>query len=198
MLGVMRKRTRHIAFAVAVMLVMGAAAYWSYGKLTHNLSASCANCRSFAGGLLDEYAANHEGQYPTGGTNALHSLSRCVNQAHEVHFFTSHAQANGLEAYWQKHKSFTADLCCYRYVEGLNTNDPEGLIVLYYWKPTRWECRDHKKPELGRSVCFLSSPGELRVSFGSWRFVPETEFQEQLARTLAYLREDRRLPGPQP
>jgi hypothetical protein len=191
----MPKHRRHITIlliAAALLAAAGFAGYVVYGKLTHNMAASCANCRSFMCALLDDYAANHEGRYPIGGTNALDSLSRCVNQVGDVRYFTSHAQADRLKAYWSKHKTFAADMSCYRYIEGVRTNDPEGLVLLYYWQPTRWECNNHKQPGVGRPVCSLTSSGELRVSFGSWRFMAESEFQEQLARTLAYLRDHNR------
>lgn len=196
----MRRHTRQILAAGAglfLLLVIGLGGYWVYGKLTRNEAASCANCRSFVGGLLDDYAAKHEGMYPVGGSNALDSLSKCVNEAREVHFFTSHAQAERLTACWQEHRTFTADLCCYRYIEGVRTNDPEGLVLLYYWQPTRWECTSHKRPEQGRAVCALGPAGEFRVSFGSWRFMPESEFQAELARTQAYLRDNHRVSSPQ-
>jgi hypothetical protein len=197
MLVVMRRRYLAAFIAATLLGVAGFAGYVIYGKLKRNPAASCANCRHFMCALLDDYAAKHEGRYPTGGNSALDSLSECVSEVGDVHYFTSHAQAGRLKAYWQKHKTFAPDLCCYRYVEGVRTNDPEGLVLLYYWQSTRWECNDHKMAGIGRPVCSLTSSGELRVSFGSWRFMAESEFQEQLAHTLAYLRDhDRSLrPG---
>jgi hypothetical protein len=185
-LFVMRRRYLAAFIAVTLLGVAGFTGYVAYGKLKHNRAASCANCRQFMCGLVDDYAAAHDGWYPAGGTNALDSLSRCVHQVGDVHYFTSHAQAGRLQAYWQKRKTFAPDLCCYRYVEGMRTNDPAGLVLLYYWQPTRWECTSHKQPKLGRPVCFNSQFGR---SWLSWEFLVEDEFQKRLAHTLAYLRE---------
>ncbi len=121
---------------------------------------------------------------------ATEPSKQAASKAGMGHLF---AQADQLGVFWQQNRTFEPDLCCYRYVEGLNTNDPEGLILLYYWQPTYWECSSHKQRELGRPVCSLSFPGETRVSSGgAWKFIPEAEFQVQLAHTLAYLRDRNR------
>jgi hypothetical protein len=181
----MRKRLVVAAIAVAVLAAAGFGGYAAYVRLTRNPAASCANCRSFIYWQLNEYAAQHDGWYPKGREDPLNSLARCIGQVQDVHFFTSHAQAQQLAAHWEMHKTFTSNLCCYRYVEGLRTNDPEGLVMLYYWKPTRWECNSHKMKEVGRPVC-------LHPPRHSWEFIPEAEFQEKLTHTFAYLREQGR------
>jgi len=178
----MRKRPIKVAIAFGLL---AAAVIGGYVKFTRNSAASCANCRSFIHWQLDEYAIQHDGWYPKDGKDPMDSLAKCVGQAKDVHFFTSHAQAQRLAAHWKAHNTFSSNLCCYRYVEGQRTNDPEGLVMLYYWKPTRWECSSHKMKEVGRPVCF-SPPGH------SWKFIPEEQFQEKLAHTLAYLREQGR------
>jgi len=181
----MRNRLVRAAIAVVVLAAAGFGGYAAYVRLTRNPSASCANCRSFIHWQLEEYASQHDGWYPKGGSDPLDSLAKCVEEVKDVHFFTSHAQAKQLLGHWEAHKTFPSNLCCYRYVEGLRTNDPEGLVMLYYWKPTRWECSSHKMKEVGRPVCFLP-PGH------SWEFISEPEFQKKLTLTLAYLREQGR------
>ena len=181
----MRNRLVRAGMVVVVLAAAGFGGYAAYVRLTRNPAASCANCRSFIHWQLDEYASQHGGWYPKGGSNPLDSLAKCVGDAKDVHFFTSHAQAQQLVAHWEAQKTFSSNLCCYRYVEGLRTNDPEGLVMLYYWKPTRWECSSHKKKEVGRPVCFYP-PGH------SWEFISEPEFQEKLTHTLAYLKEQGR------
>jgi hypothetical protein len=183
---VMRKRPVKVAIAVGVLAAAGFGGYAAYVKLIRPpAAASCANCRSFIYLQLEQYAIQHDGWYPKGGRDRLDSLAKCVGQVKDVRFFTSHAQSRRLAAYWQEHQTFSSNLCCYRYVEGLRTNDPQGLVMLYYWKPTRWECSSHKMQEEGRSVCF-SPPGH------SWEFIQEEQFQKRLAHTLAYLREQAR------
>ena len=181
----MRKRLARTAIVVAILAAAGFGGHAFHVRLTRNPEASCANCRSFLHWQLDEYASRHGGWYPKGGNNPLDSLAKCVGEVKDVHFFTSHAQAQQLVAYWEAHKTFSSNLCCYRYVEALKTNDPEGLVLLYYWKPTRWECSSHKMGKVGRPVCF-------HPPRHSWEFVPEAEFQERLSHTLAYLREQGR------
>jgi hypothetical protein len=182
---VQRNRLVSAGIAAAVLAAVGFGGYAAYLRLIRNPAASCANCRSFIHWQLDEYASQHGGWYPKGGRDPLDSLAKCVGDVKDVHFFTSHAQARQLVAHWEAQKSFSSNLCCYRYVEGLRTNDPQGLVMLYYWKPTRWECSSHKMKGVGRPVCF-HPPGH------SWEFISEPEFQERLTQTLAYLREQGR------
>lgn len=187
-LAIMSKPLTKIAIALAVLAAVGFGGYAAYEKRVIQPASSCANCPSFIYWQLNDYAETNGGWYPKGGKDPLDSLAKCVNQAREVHFFTSHTQAQPLVAYWEKHKTFTADLCCHRYVEGLRTDDPGGLVLLYYWEPTRWECNLHKKSVVGRAVSF-HPPGL------GWDFLPEKQFQEKLAHTLAYLREQGRTPA---
>lgn|GEM_PF-1526033 len=183
-----RKHLTKIAIALAALAAVGFGGYAAYEKFVIKPSSSCANCRSFIHWQLKDYAEANGGWYPKGGKDPLDSLAKCVKQSHEVDHFTSHAQAQPLVAHWEKHKTFTADLCCHRYVEGLRTNDPGGLVLLYYWKPTRWAHSLHKTKAVGRAVCF-HPPGL------GWDFLPEKEFQERLAHTVAYLREQGRIPA---
>jgi hypothetical protein len=181
----MSNRLTKAAIGIVALTAVGLGVYTVHVRSKHNWSASCANSRSFIHWKLSEYAEQHDGWYPKGGSDPLDSLAKCVGETNEVHFFTSHAHAQQLTAYWKKHGTFSSDLCCYRYVEGLRTNDPEGLVLLYYREPTRWECHTHKASQIGRPVCFLP-PGH------SWKFIPEQEFQEKLAQTLAYLEQQGR------
>ena len=152
----------------------------------YNPAASCANCRSFIRHYLEEYADSDDGWYPRGGTNSCDSLSQCVKELGDVHFFTSHSLTPGLRAYWTEHRTFSPDFCCYHYVEGLREDDPAGLILLYFNEPTKWECHSRKGEVIGRPVS-LTPPGH------SWEFLPEQEFQEKHELTLKFLRENGRL-----
>lgn len=184
----MRKHLTRIAIVLAVLAAVGFGGYAAYEKFFIQPASSCANCRSFIHWQLNEYAEANGGWYPKGGKDPLDSLAKCVGKDTDVHHFTSHKQAQPLATHWEKHKTFSADLCCYRYVEGLRTDDPGGLVLLYHWEPTRWECSLHKMKVVGRAVSF-HPPGH------TWEFLPEKQFQEKLAHTLAYLREQGRIPA---
>lgn len=177
----MRKKTILIVVIPIMLAALAFGGWVLYRRSVYNPAASCANCRSFIWHYFEEYAQQHDGWYPSGGTNPLDSLSQCVKEARDVHLFTSHAQ-HGLTAYWEEHSTFSADLCCYRYNEGLGGDDPAGLILMYYFKPTLWECKSHRKKELGRPVSFVP-PGH------SWDWLPEAEFQAKQKKTIEYIQE---------
>jgi len=148
---------------------------------------SCANCRSFIDSALEQYLMERkDGWLPRGGRTPADSLTQLSPwlKGSGASCFTSHALAGKLHAYYEKHGTFTYDLMCYRYNEGLRENDPTDLIVIYYFKPTRWECSYHKKSVLGRPVMGLGS---------FWEFLPEEEFQKRQKRTEDYLRENDRV-----
>lgn len=175
-----------------ILAITGALVYLGirvYVRLNvYNPSASCANCRSFIWHHLRTYAEANDGWFPRGGSNTIDSLSKCVADVGDVHFFTSHALMPQLRAYWSKHGTFSPDLCCYRYVEGLRADDPPGLIILYFEAPTKWECKSHKDKVVGRPVS-LTPPAH------SWEFLPEEDFQAQLKRTLDFLDKEGRNVG---
>ncbi len=180
----MKHRSRFIKLVVpiAVVAVAVPVALYLHKRLKYNQRASCANCRTFVRFQLEEYANKHGGWYPRGGKNPLDSLSKCIPDFREVHLFTSHALSRKAQNYWKATRSLSEEVCCYRYNEGLRDDDPDDLVVMYYYKPTRWECREHKTDSLGRPVMRLPI-----LAFG-WRFLPEDEFQREQAKTVEYLR----------
>jgi hypothetical protein len=52
-----------------------------------------------------------------------------------------------------------------------------GMIVMYYYKPTKWECYMHRMDKIGRPV----------LMDGGWAFISEEEFQEKQRTTLAFI-----------
>lgn len=179
-------RPRARWWVVATILILGGVAYW-FLQVREHLDESCANCRSQLVGPLREYSGTNDGWYPRGGVNPLDSLAKCATDG-EVHCFTSHALAPKLHEHWKKNHTFAPEFICYRYNEGLRDGDPDGLIVLYFHKPTFWECKSsgHKKSFLGRPV--MLTPVSL-----SWEFLPEDEFQKRQTNTVAYLEAKGRL-----
>ena len=105
--------------------------------------------------------------------------ARAITSENEVHFFTSHALRNDAYQYWIREQSLNADVCCYRYNEGLRIDDRSELIVMYFHEAGHWECSHHYESELGRA-CLV----HLKGSPGEWRFLPEEEFQKLQAKTL--------------
>lgn len=158
------------------------------------LEESCANCRKFVRLLFREYSETHDGWFPHGGVTPLDSLAQCVQAEHEVHHFTSHALSKSLIAFWKEHHTFSPELTCYRYNEGIRADDENArpeLIILYFHRPTFFECKSpvHKQSQLGRPVMLTAN---------DWTFLPEAEFQKQQAATLAFLEQRGRLKKPSP
>ena len=134
-----------ITFSLFILVISG---WIIYQKPRYNYAASCANCRSFIYQFFDKYATSHDGWYPRGGKTPMDSLAKLIDEVHNVHFFTSHAFQSKLSEYWLKNKTFSSEFCCYRYNEGLREDDPSDFIMMYYYKPTNWECQSHKYSEL--------------------------------------------------
>ena len=177
-------RNRTILFIILGATIVGLSAY-AYLQTTQNNSASCANCRSFIPGALEMYFdETQEEWHPRGGATPAASLNVLTKWLKGPHHFTSHALAGDLGAYHHQHGTLTYEFMCYRYNEGLRRDDPDSLIVMYYIKPTRWECNQHKGDFLGRNVLHTA---------GGWSFIPEDEFQKQQRLTLQFLKDNKRL-----
>jgi len=179
----MKHRSRFIKLVVPIAVVAVPVVLYLHKRLKYNQHASCANCRTFMGFHLEEYADKHGGWYPRGGKNPLDSLAKCIPDFREVHLFTSHVLSRKAQDYWKATRSLSEEVCCYRYNEGLRDDDPYGLVVMYYYKPTRWLSWERKMDYLGRPVMRLPI-----LAFG-WRFLPEDDFQREQAKTVEYLRE---------
>ena len=169
-----------ILFAGALPLLLQLR-YWR--REYYNPYASCANCRSFVKYYLQDYAEEHDGWFPRGGKTPLDSLGRCVTKAMDTFFFTSHALQKEAIAYWERHHTLSEEVSCYRYNEGLRLDDPCDLIVMYYYKPTRWRHSYQKTNHMGRPVL---------LGFDYWTFLPEEEFQRRQRQTLDVIRTRKR------
>lgn len=190
---------RFIASALMVILgvalLTGAVTWWWKSdperrwSCFENQHASCANCRSFVSVAIDQYLMERkDGWLPRGGKTPADSLL-LLNpyvKGGIAHHVTSHALGPKLGEYYQKHGTLTYEFMCYRYNEGLRGDDPRDLIVMYYFKPTRWECCYHKADSVGRVVLDL----DLDVA---WDFIPEDEFEARQKKTEAYLRKNNRI-----
>ena len=173
------------ALGFAVLCLVGAQAGLEKLSTDERENQSCANCRSFISQFLQSYAEAHEGWFPRGGRDEFDSLSKAIADEHEVHFFTSHAQAGAARKHWNQTGRLSGETCCYRYNEGLRADDPAGLVVMYYRTPGTWECSHHPTDKVGR-VCLLQS-----LTFGSWEFLRESDFQKRLEWTARFVQERR-------
>ena len=127
---------------------------------------------------------------PRGGKTPADSLCMLLKwtgrNGQDTNSFTFHKWMPRLQAYYRDHGTMSYDFMCYRYNEGLRTDDPRDLIVMYYYRPTLWENSDTKRSFLGRAVMTLDlSPGG--------DFLPEAEFQARQKTTQDYLRENGRM-----
>jgi hypothetical protein len=144
-----------------------------------NEDASCANCRTFTWHVcLRPYADAHDGWFPRGGSDLLDTLGLSVQDCDCVHFFTSHNGSMKAEEHWRFSGTLSEETCLYRYNEGLRLDDPHRMILLYSREPTRWANSYRKEDEPGRASLTLT---------GFWEWMPEAEFQQRQAATLAFL-----------
>ena len=180
-----------VSLAAAIASALGWRHLHPQGNPKDKLDESCANCRSFIYHYFEDYSETNSSWYPRGGATPLDSLAKLVGDEHDVHHFTSHALSPQLIKHWKQHRTFAPEFTCYRYNEGLNTDDPRGLVVLYFHKPTLWECGSltHKHLTLGRPV--MLTPPEH-----SWEFLTEDDFQKRQSDTLRYLEEKGRFKKP--
>jgi hypothetical protein len=179
------RRRRIVGRAALVLILLGALAVWwnsdterRWGWIGNN-RAFCWNASSFLRHAMEDYATEHDGWFPKGGSAPLDSLVVLTNYWRvSVYDLTSHALGGALNGYYQKYHIISPELSCYRYNEGLRIEDSGDLIVMYYYKPTRWSDHNCKGNVLGRQV--LSPRME-------WSFIPDAEFQVRQKKTEALL-----------
>ena len=172
----MKRRRIIVAIAVTIALGVEGRAIWLECDREQRRWESCANCRSFIHWDVSFYAKTNGGWYPRGAGSPLKSLALAVNSDTRVDNYTSHNQAQALVEHWKKYGELKEEHMCHRYVEGLNEKDGDH-ILMYFHRPTRYSSSVHpKQRQLGRPV--------MRAWL-HWDFMPEAEFQEQLAKTLA-------------
>jgi len=183
----MRKGRIILSAFLVVGLVAGFAWVWNraperrWGCFSNN-EAFCHNCSSFLNWAIQLYADDHDGWYPQGRASPLDSLVTLIGDYDlRIEQLTCHAFAGDLQRYFQEHDAISPEFCCYRYNQGLRKEDPDDLIVLYYFKPTVWESHSKKGRQLGRQI--------LTPADWGWKFIPETAFQERQRKTDAFLQE---------
>jgi hypothetical protein len=135
---------------------------------------------------VEIYASQHGGRLPEGGSTSLNSLvalERMGTITASDFAGSGRKQQLRMMEVFAREQGFPPELCCYRYNEGLSLEEGQReLVVLYFYKPTRWFAATIKMPLLGRPVLVLE--GRRRLC---WRFVQECEFQQMQQRTEEYL-----------
>ena len=186
-LHVMRNRRIVISAFLFVALVDGLGWVWNRAPerrwgYFRNEEAFCHNCSSFLSRAMEFYADDHDGWYPRGRATPLDALGTLVED-YDVRIWqmTCHAFAGDLQRHFEEHHQISPKFCCYRYNEGLREEDPDDLVVLYYFKPTVWESHSRKGQQLGRQI--------LTTSGWGWEFISESAFQELQRKTDSFLQE---------
>ena len=175
----LRRRTWLLLGIVASILAAPPLTYFVLLAIFVNEDASCANCRTFTWYMcLKPYADAHDGWFPRGGSRPLDALGLSVRDWDWVDFFTSHNGFTKAEQHWRACGTLSEETCLYRYNEGLRPDDPHDMILLYSREPTRWDNIFRKEDEPGRASLILD---------GRWDWMPEAEFQQRQAATLAFL-----------
>lgn len=185
---------RRTALVIVVALVVGGLLFCVYNldperRLAYFLNerACCLNCRhQFVNALSVHLGETGDKWLPRGGNTPADSLAQLCSDRHLARCFTSHTLSGKLYEYYEKHGTLTYDLMCYRYNEGLRTDDPQELVVFYYFKPTRWSSWGRKEAFVGRPVMTLAITPV-------WEFIPEEEFQRRQEATKKYLRDNHRI-----
>jgi hypothetical protein len=191
-----RQRMKRTVLIVFAALLVGGLLFWLYNadperrlSCFRNQQASCINCRHQIVSVLDQHIYSTGDRWlPRGGKTPADSLAQLCSDPRLASCFTSHALSGKLYEYFEKHGTLTYDLMCYRYNEGLRTDDPQALIVFYYFRPTRWSSWGQKEGFVGRPVMTLDITP-------AWDFIPEAEFQRRQKQTEDYLRENNRTTG---
>jgi len=124
------------------------------------------------------YAGEHDGWFPSGGSNEWDSLAKVIDGPIMARCATSHELAKSAVEFWSSNKTLSADVCCYHYNEGLRRGDDQDLVLMYYEAPTRWANHSWRTDVIGRPIY---SPGGFRT------FVPEAEFQRLQSNTVQFL-----------
>jgi hypothetical protein len=185
---------RTILLLAIVLLVAGvvSVAWWNADperrwELFGNMEAPCPNCSAFIFRSLQRYSVDHEGWYPSQGTTSLDSLiPLIVDYEYPVAIMTNHAWGGDLTKHYEATHTISEQFCCYRYNAGLRFDDPEDLILMYFYRPTRWVRNDVKGNTVGRTVL---SPSP---SYWYWKFIPEEDFQTRQKKTEAFLEQRRK------
>jgi len=187
----MQRKRKRVLISVPVLLVLVALwVYWFNPEWLpsgfRNDSARCVGCGCFISSSLDQFLMDaDDGWLPRGGTTPADSLSVLVKWSGHAAVFTSHSLTPKLEKYFREHGTMHYDYMCYRYNEGLRADDPEDLIIMYYYKPTRWENSHRKRDFVGRPIMTFTTRS-------AWDFIPEAEFQRRQNETEEYLRKNNR------
>ena len=87
----------------------------------------------------------------------------------------------------------------YRYVPGLRQNDPDGLVMMYMDRPTRWIWHG-QTPTIFRAKAWLVVPVDFREGIGSNSIAPgelsscvsTVEFKRRLKATLDFIHTNQR------
>jgi hypothetical protein len=175
-----------IICAVIILVILGIAfVIWNHDPERDD--ASCDNCRSQISGMLGIYAEMHNKYYPIGDGNPLDVLVSKLELSKygDVGWLASHNRWRELNDHWNKYHTVSEDISCYRYNQGLRTDDPGEMIIMYYFKPTRLDCESHIVNFTGRPI--------LDIKCKYWSFITEGEFQERQQLTVKYIRDHKRI-----
>ena len=186
----MRKNAKRcIVGGLLVMLIAGGA-FWAYNLnperrlgCFRNEHARCVGCGCFISSAMEQFLMEKkDGWLPRGGVTPADSLTQLSPwmPGGGPGTFASHALSSKLYGYWKERGTLTYDYMCCRYNEGLRADDPQDLIVMYYYKPTRWADNESKRAFVGRPIMTLTLDRK-------WDFIPEDEFQTRQKQTEEYL-----------
>ena len=132
------------------------------------------------------YTNEYEEYFPAGKATPLESLSLIFDPKGEdvalAICMASHANQPKLGTYYEKHQKIPEDLTCYRYNEGLTEAAPYNAVLMYYYKPIKWENWYTPSNKEGRLMLFVD---------GHMKFHPEEEFQKMQKATLDWIRENK-------
>ena len=148
-------------------------------------------CTLFVRGILDRYAIEHSEEYPVSEKGEIDALSRFVDVPDDdlaTHYFATYTTRADQQRHFEEHGTLSADLCPYRYVQGLRATDPRDLVMLYSKAPTRWS--NHVRPERTTGWVVLGPTSHYEGHGADWE--DTAAFRARLATTLRFLAEEER------
>lgn len=148
-----------------------------------NNEAGCKNCLKQIGLALRYYSNENKEYFPAGKETPQKSLNLLFSSegGNLASCMAAHSHQPELGKYYEKHRKVPENLSCYRYNEGLAESAPYDGVLLYYYKPIKWENWYTPSKDKGRLVLFVD---------GHMKFLTEPEFQKKQKATLEWIKEN--------